>query len=91
MALITLAVALLLARLDFSETLVTLQDYVDLKTYEWFIEECVRRFTDSLDYHKMGLNFMELEWKFREIFQWGGFIPQDKTPHCDESGRIVEL
>jgi hypothetical protein len=39
----------------------------------------------------MGLNFMELEWKFREIFQWGGFIPQDKTPHCDESGRIVEL
>lgn len=62
-----------------------------LARYEWFIEECVRRFTDSLDYHKMGLNFMELEWKFREIFQWGGFIPQDKTPHCDESGRIVEL
>lgn len=62
-----------------------------LERYEWFITESARRFTDSVDCDKMELTPTQLEWKFREIFQWGGFIPQDKTPHCDESGSIVKL
>ena len=59
--------------------------------YMFFIEESKRRFTDALDYNEMGLNFMQLDWKFEDIFVWGGFIPQDMTPHCDETGRIIQL
>ena len=57
--------------------------------YKGFIQECELRFSNTLDTSDL-TKF--LEWKFDEIFPWGGFIPQDESINKDgnktESGLV---
>jgi hypothetical protein len=57
--------------------------------YKGFIQECELRFSNTLDGSDLTGFF---EWKFDEIFPWGGFIPQDESINKDgnktESGLV---
>ena len=59
--------------------------------YEFFLKECETRLGDmamSMANPKKAYGDWDVDWKYDDVFVWGGFLPQDKS--IDENGNQRE-
>ena len=48
--------------------------------FDEFIEEAKKKIYPTVDFDKLGVHTMnDVPWNIKEIFKWGGYIPQDET------------